>query len=96
MLGGLLGKQGKMVDIYCVVWKDAQGGANVGWRDIKELQSLEPATAISVGTLLHNDEYKLIICPHVLIEDGKVTEGDAELVIPTAWVNSITKVHTVN
>jgi len=68
----------------------------VGWRDIKELQSLEPATAISVGTLLHNDEYKLIICPHVLIEDGKVTEGDAELVIPTAWVNSITKVHTVN
>ena len=96
MLGGLLGKQSKMVDIYCVVWKDAQGGANVGWRDIKELQSLEPATAISVGTLLHNDEYKLIICPHVLIEDGKVTEGDAELVIPTSWVNSITKVHTVN
>lgn len=85
-----------MVDIYCVVWKDAQGGANVGWRDINELKSLEPATAVSVGTVLHRDEYKLIICPHVLLDQGKITEGDAELVIPTAWVNSITKIHTLD
>ena len=85
-----------MVDIYCVVWKDAQGGANVGWRDINELKSLEPATAVSVGTVLHRDEYKLIICPHVLLDKGQITEGDAELVIPTAWVNSITKIHTLD
>ena len=85
-----------MVDIYCVVWKDAQGGANVGWRDINELKSLEPATAVSVGTILHRDESKLIICPHVLFDEGQITEGDAELVIPTAWVNSITKIHTLN
>ena len=85
-----------MVDIYCVVWKDAQGGANVGWRDINELKSLEPATAVSVGTILHRDEYKLIICPHVLLDEGQITEGDAELVIPTAWVNSITKIHTLD
>lgn len=85
-----------MVDIYCVVWKDAQGGANVGWRDINELKSLEPATAVSVGTILHRDEYKLIICPHVLLDEGQITEGDAELVIPTAWVNSITKIHMLD
>lgn len=85
-----------MVDIYCVVWKDAQGGANVGWRDINELKSLEPATAISVGTILHRDEYKLIICPHVLLDEGQITEGDAELVIPTSWVNLVTKIHTLD
>jgi hypothetical protein len=26
-----------MVKIYRVVWEDAQGGANVGWRELSEL-----------------------------------------------------------
>jgi len=84
-----------MVDIYCVVWHDAQGGANIGWRDIEELKTLKPAIAVSVGAVLHQDEYKLIICPHVLLEEGEVTEGDAELVIPTSWVTSLTKIYTL-
>ena len=82
-----------MVDVYCVVWQDAQGGSNVGWRDLDELKSSKLATAVSIGFLLHKDTKKVIICPHVLLENGKITQGDAEIVIPTAWVNSITKLY---
>ena len=80
-----------MVDIYCVVWKDAQGGSNVGWRDVGELTNIKVATAVSCGAILLNDEEKLIICPHLLIENNKIIEGDAELVIPQQWVISVTK-----
>ena len=85
-----------MVDLYCVVWKDAQGGSNAGWREVEELTKIKVATAISCGSILLNDEEKLIICPHLLIEDNKIIEGDAELVIPQQWVISITKVHPVD
>jgi len=40
---------------------------------------------------LVNDEDKIIICPHMLVEDGKITEGDAEIVIPKQWVVSISE-----
>ena len=50
-----------MVDLYCVVWKDAQGGSNVGWRGVEELTNIEVATAVSCGAILLNDEEKLII-----------------------------------
>ena len=84
-----------MVDVYCVVWQDAQGGSNVGWRDLDELKNAELATAVSVGVLLHKDSKKIVVCPHFLLENGKITQGDAEIVIPTSWVNSITKVHRI-
>ena len=84
-----------MVDLYCGVWKDAQAGSNVGWREVEELTKIEVATAVSCGAILLNDEEKLIICPHLLVEDNKIIEGDAELVIPQQWVISITKVYTV-
>jgi hypothetical protein len=78
-----------MVKIYKVVWKDAQGGANVGWRELSELTQAKVATAVSCGALLVNDEEKIIICPHMLVEDGEIIEGDAEIVIPKQWVISI-------
>jgi len=78
-----------MVKIYKVVWKDAQGGANVGWRELDELTQAKVATAVSCGAVLVNDEDKIIICPHMLVEDGKITEGDAEIVIPKQWVVSM-------
>lgn len=83
------------MDVYCVIWQDAQGGSRLGWRDVEELTDKDPAIAVSVGMILHQDDFKIIVCPHVLVEDGSITEGDAEIVIPTAWVNSITKVYTV-
>lgn len=83
------------MDIYCVIWQDAQGGSRLGWRDVEELTDKDPAIAVSVGAMLHRDDAKIIICPHVLVEDGRITEGDAEIVIPAAWVNTVTKVYTV-
>ncbi len=80
-----------MVKIYKVVWKDAQGGANVGWRELDELTQAKVATAVSCGAVLVNDEEKVIICPHMLVEDGNITEGDAEIVIPKQWVVSISE-----
>ena len=67
----------------------------MGWRDLDELKNAELATAVSVGVLLHKDSKKVVVCPHVLLENGKITQGDAEIVIPTPWVNSITKVHRI-
>ena len=77
------------MDIYRVVWKDAQGGANTGWRDLEELKQTEVAIAISCGTILVDDAERLVVCPHVLLDDeGKIEQGDAEIVIPKQWVVS--------
>ena len=76
-------------DIYRVVWKDAQGGSNMGWRDLEDLSKGTVAIAVSCGVLLVNDDEKLIICPHCLVDDeGRIEEGDAEIVIPKQWVVS--------
>ena len=85
-----------MVKIYRVVWKDAQGGANVGWRELSGLTQAKVATAVSCGAVLVNDEEKIIICPHMLVEDGNITEGDAEIVIPKQWVISIDELEAVS
>jgi len=61
----------------------------VGWRELSELTQAKVATAVSCGAVLVNDEDKIIICPHMLVEDGKITEGDAEIVIPKQWVTSM-------
>jgi len=58
----------------------------VGWRELSELTQAKVATAVSCGAVLVNDEDKIIICPHMLVEEGKITEGDAEIVIPKQWV----------
>ena len=39
-----------MVDLYCVVWKDAQGGSNAGWREVEELTKIKVATACLLYT----------------------------------------------
>jgi len=45
---------------------------------------------MSCGVILHQDEQRILICPHVLLNDkGLVEEGDAELAIPMDWVTSI-------
>ena len=76
--------------LFLVKWRDACGGANVGWRTVEELQETKEATVLSCGVILHRDEQRVLICPHVLLDDkGQVEEGDAELAIPMDWVTSI-------
>ena len=68
----------------------------MGWRELSELTQAKVATAVSCGAVLVNDEEKVIICPHMLVEDGNITEGDAELVIPKQWVISIDELEAVS
>ena len=68
----------------------------MGWRELSELTQAKVATAVSCGAVLVNDEEKVIICPHVLVEDGNITEGDAEIVIPKQWVISIDELEAVS
>lgn len=77
-----------MVTIHKIVWRDASGGSNVGWRDISELKQITTATAVSCGIVIHEDDDMIILCPHMLLEDGKPVQGDAELAIPKAWIIS--------
>ena len=68
----------------------------MGWRELDELTQAKVATAVSCGAVLIHDEEKIIICPHMLVEDGEMTEGDAELVIPKQWVISIDELEAVS
>lgn len=86
------GEVKQMNDVYRVTWKDAEGGARIGWRDIEELMSGTVAIAVSIGVLLVNDEEKIILCPHFLPDEkGNPEQGDAEIVIPRQWVVKMEK-----
>ena len=75
------------MDVYRVIWKDAQGGHHQGWRDIEELQRDKPAVAVSIGVLIVDDPEKIVLCPHYLPDEkGNPEMGDAEIVIPKDWV----------
>jgi hypothetical protein len=77
-----------MITLHKVVWHDASGGSNAGWRDLSELKQITAAIAVSSGVIIHKDDDLLIICPHILLEDGQVVQGDAEIAIPKAWIIS--------
>ena len=77
-----------IITLHKIVWHDASGGSNTGWRDIDELKKVTAAIAVSSGVIIHEDETIIIICPHILLEDGQVVQGDAEIAIPKAWIIS--------
>ena len=77
-----------MVTLHKIIWQDASGGSNVGWRDIDELKQKTTAKAISCGVIVHEDDTTVIICPHVLVENNEPVQGDAELAIPQSWIIS--------
>jgi hypothetical protein len=77
-----------VVTLTKIVWHDASGGSNMGWRDIDELKKITAAIAVSCGMVIHEDDDIVIICPHMLLEDGKAIQGDAEIAIPKAWIIS--------
>jgi len=77
-----------VVTLTKIVWHDASGGSNMGWRDINELKQITAAVAVSCGMVIHEDDDIIIICPHMLLEDGKAIQGDAEIAIPKAWIIS--------
>lgn len=60
----------------------------MGWRPLLALKEQETATVISCGAIIHEDNEKIIICPHMIVEAGEILEGDAEIAIPKAWIIS--------
>ena len=77
-----------MITLHKIVWHDASGGSNTGLRDLSELKQITAAIAVSSGVIIHEDDDLIIICPHILLEDGQVVQGDAEIAIPKAWIIS--------
>ena len=77
-----------MVTLNRVIWRDAAGGSNMGWRSIIALKEIETATVISCGAIIYEDDEKIIICPHMIVEDDEISEGDAEIAIPKSWIVS--------
>lgn len=74
--------------LFLVVWRDACGGSSTGWRDMAEVCNQKIATVWSCGLIVHEDDDRLVICPHMIVENGEAVEGDAELAIPKDWVVS--------
>jgi hypothetical protein len=77
-----------VVTLHKVIWRDAAGGSNMGWRSIIALKEIETATVISCGAIIYEDDEKIIICPHMIIENDEISEGDAEIAIPKSWIVS--------
>jgi hypothetical protein len=77
-----------MVTLHKVVWQDATGGSNMGWRDLEDLTKQETTTIISCGAIIYEDAEKIIVCPHIILEDGEIKQGDAEIAIPRSWIVS--------
>ena len=66
----------------------------MGWRSLAELKEQKTATVVSCGAIIHEDNEKIIICPHMIFEDNEISEGDAELAIPKSWIISNMKMAT--
>lgn len=76
-----------MGQFFLIKWRDAQGGATMGWRPIAECMRRDSAICWSCGVVIYEDEFKVVVCPHLIVgEDDNVSEGDAEIAIPTDWI----------
>ena len=60
----------------------------MGWRPLLALKEQETAKVISCGYIMYEDSEIIIICPHMIIENDEISEGDAEIAIPKAWIVS--------
>jgi len=60
----------------------------MGWRPLSDLKEQTTATVVSCGAIIYEDNEKIIICPHMIIENDEISEGDAEIAIPKAWIVS--------
>ena len=59
---------------------------------LEDLKQIREATVLSCGAVIHIDDERLIVCPHIIPDEyGNVSEGDAEIAIPMGWVMSITE-----
>jgi len=67
---------------YLVYWEDIQSDS--GWRDIKDIQSSNPAICVSTGWLVKSDKkVHILMSDYNYDEKGEMADGGNTTVIPT-------------
>ena len=78
-------------DFYLVYWKDIESDA--GWKDMKEIEAMKPATCVSTGWLIKKKRDV-----HILMSDynynkyGELGDGGTSTVIPTTNILTMFKI----
>ena len=78
-------------DFYLVYWKDIESDA--GWKDMKEVEAMKPATCVSTGWLIKKNRNV-----HILMSDynynkyGELGDGGTSTVIPSANILTMFKI----
>ena len=70
--------------LVLVNWLDAAGGNRDGWRPLVAMTGMSSHACVSVGFLLHQDDDRIVVVPHVSGE-----QGDGEIVIPRSWLDRV-------
>ena len=78
-------------DFYLVYWEDIESDA--GWKSLKEIQQMKPATCVSTGWLVKKDRKV-----HILMSDynydkhGDLSDGGNSTVIPSQNILKMYKI----
>ena len=79
-------------DFYLVYWEDIESDA--GWKSLKEIQGMKPATCVSTGWLVKKDRKV-----HILMSDynydkhGDLADGGSSTVIPSQNILRMFKIN---
>lgn len=69
-------------DFYLVYWEDIQSDS--GWKTLKEIQRMKPATCVSTGWLVKKDaKVHVLMSDYNYDENGELADGGNTTVIPT-------------
>lgn len=82
--------------IVRVDWRDAHGGARVGWKDVAEAAATDTVAAVSFGVVIRETRKTLVVAPHFVAHgegplDFTKCQTDGEIAIPKKWVSKITE-----
>tara|TARA_Y100000992_G_C21205573_1_gene462747 strand:+ start:559 stop:885 length:327 start_codon:yes stop_codon:yes gene_type:complete len=78
-------------DFYLVYWKDIESDA--GWKDMKEIEAMKPATCVSTGWLIKkNRDVHILMSDYNYNKYGELGDGGTSTVIPTANILTMFKI----
>ena len=82
-----------MRDLIYVEWRDAHGGLTE-WNAMSTMMKFRERKCIvsSIGWVVSYDDKNLIICPHIVTEDGLEDSGCGDMTIPTGVIVKITQI----
>ena len=78
-------------DFYLVYWKDIESDA--GWKDMKEVEAMKPATCVSTGWLIKkNRDVHILMSDYNYNKYGELGDGGTSTVIPSANILTMFKI----